>query len=127
MSNDITNWESQKVQNKCPGHANEVATYAARLRPGSWCFSVSRTRKRPGHSLNNDHLTHLQTVNGANLFSGWLREKCLLTQKNLTWLLVLLWSCNDEGPSHPFADGELGKLALKMTSELLSSKHLVLK
>ena len=35
---DITNWESQKVQDKSPAQAKEVATYAARFGPCYWCF-----------------------------------------------------------------------------------------
>ena len=38
MLNDITNWESQKVQNKWQAEASEVATFAARFSPGYWCI-----------------------------------------------------------------------------------------
>ena len=54
--NDITNWESQKVPNKCQAQANEVASYAARVRLGYWCFcgpGLDKTWKyneeRPSH------------------------------------------------------------------------------
>ena len=38
MFDDVTNWESRKVQDTCPAPAKEVATYAGRFRPGCWCF-----------------------------------------------------------------------------------------
>ena len=38
MSDDITIWESRKVQDKCPAQAREVATYAANF---SFCCSGS--------------------------------------------------------------------------------------
>ena len=38
MFNNITKWRSQKVQDICPAHAKEVASYAARFRPSDWCF-----------------------------------------------------------------------------------------
>ena len=66
MFNDITQWESQTVQNKCPAQANEVATYAARFRLGYWCWS------RGGKDLEykEEQLpTSLQTVDGTNSLS----------------------------------------------------------
>ena len=36
--NNITDYGSRKVQNKCPAQANEVATCGARFRPGYLCF-----------------------------------------------------------------------------------------
>ena len=45
MFNDITSWDSSKVQAKCPAQA-EVAKYAARLKPGYRCF-WSRITQRP--------------------------------------------------------------------------------
>ena len=38
MFNDITDYGGKKVQGKCLDSANEVATCAARFRPGYWCF-----------------------------------------------------------------------------------------
>ena len=35
---NITDWESQKVQNKCPAQASEVATYAAKVQPDCRCL-----------------------------------------------------------------------------------------
>ena len=69
MFNDLTNWDSQKVHNKCLVHAKEVATYAGRFRPGCWCFCGPGS-ERAGHALKNDHLTSLQTVNGTNSLTG---------------------------------------------------------
>ena len=37
------------------------------------------------------------------------------------------WNCDEERPSHQFADGEWDKLALKMTGKLIISKHQVFK
>ena len=37
MFNNITKWRSQKVQDICPAHAKEVATYAG-FRLGDWCI-----------------------------------------------------------------------------------------
>ena len=38
MFNDIAAYGSTKVQGKCLDSAKEVASYAARFRPGNWCF-----------------------------------------------------------------------------------------
>ena len=38
MFNEITRWDSLKVQNKCLVRTNDLATYAARFRPGHWWF-----------------------------------------------------------------------------------------
>ena len=46
MFNDITIWESQKVQSKCQAQWDEVATYAARFRLGYWCFSGPGSENR---------------------------------------------------------------------------------
>ena len=58
MFNDITNWESQKVLNKCIVQAKEVASYAARFRPGYRCFCGPGSDKhgnimknRPSHDF----------------------------------------------------------------------------
>ena len=54
MFNNITNWESQKVQRKYPAQADEVSTNAARFRLGCW-FSAEKTwtnnEQRPSHQL----------------------------------------------------------------------------
>ena len=44
-SNDITDWENRTVQGKCLDSAKEVATYAAKCRPGFWCCCVPGSEK----------------------------------------------------------------------------------
>ena len=67
MFNDITNVNSQKVQNKCPAQANEVATYAAKFRSGYWCVCGPGSEKTWNY---HEDLTKLQTVNQTNSLSG---------------------------------------------------------
>ena len=80
---DITNWESQKVQNKCLAQATEVALTRQDSDLVIVCFCAPGSEKT--------------------------------------------WKCNEERPSHQFADGEWDKLCLRMTSELVTSKDPVFK
>ena len=59
--NDMTNWETRKAQDTCRAQAEEVATFAARFRPGYGCFcgpGSEKTRKecheRPSHQFSNN-------------------------------------------------------------------------
>ena len=45
MLNEITKWESRKVQDKCRAQAKDVVTYAKRFRPGYWCCCCPGSEK----------------------------------------------------------------------------------
>ena len=58
MFDEITRWDSLKVQNKCPVRTNDVATYAAIFRPGHCWFrgpgsenTLGHHEKRPSHQF----------------------------------------------------------------------------
>ena len=58
MFNDITAWESEKLQDKCLGQAKDVATHVEKFRPGYWC---------------------LQSVNGDKLALSMISELVIST------------------------------------------------
>ena len=73
MFNDITNWESQKVQSKCVAPANEVAVHASKFTPVTG-VSLVQGRKRLGNTTSQDLLLNVamgsvgQTRFGENKF-----------------------------------------------------------
>ena len=64
MFNDITRWESQKVQAKCVVWAGEkvVMQQDSDLVIG---VSVIQDRKRLGKTMKSDHFTNLLTEDGT--------------------------------------------------------------
>ena len=84
--NDITDYGSRKVQNKCPAQANEVAICGARFRPGYLCFcgpGSEQARNRLGKTMGQGQRLVLLTWNGISSLPMMMSE--FTTSKHLVF------------------------------------------
>ena len=89
--NNITDYGSRKVQNKCPAQANEVATCGARFRPGYLCFcgpgseqAWKNTGSRPTSRVANVEWNKLASHDDERIYHQ--QTSCVQTSfKHVCW------------------------------------------
>ena len=93
MFGDTSNWESRKVQDKCRAQAKEVASYAARFRPGSLVFrgSVDKDRKKTW-KFNEDRPSRQIAIGTCNKLALGMVDQLIISKHPVFKCLNILQS-----------------------------------